>query len=456
MSQPKNTQLSASDGVNAPQSNRGRFSFGLVHQAAKGTFSTRKAPKNHRDKREGNTQPKTAADDNKDQDHKESMSSAAAEIVAKTLASETSTEPEALSANRIAQGDGGLFAQTKAKKELLITASAAKRLTHLMAAIAAEPGSGAEIPVDVRSMVLNKLLEQSHSLADLLCQSIMTDGERAPDYLRARLLEESALYMATQWVKGHDIEVSAERIHDMATAAFGGEIEGLTQDIVDLFHLSGEYTPATKQEISQSKITATVVNQSWRMLEIVNSFCINDYDSDAHPNDERKLFSFGQQPEQVARDLVHVALAIAKENELDVMDLDLATSWQQNSIYRACMLVGAEYKMIVDRTLRSAFKDDLHSEAQLGYANSLYEDVLDKIKSRARSSFILIEKNAIDAMSANAYIHYLPKKEAKSNKTLETKKDDGSDTTESMPQSAEQPSSKPSRQTKAKRFSFGA
>jgi hypothetical protein len=198
----------------------------------------------------------------------------------------------------------------------------------------------------------------------------------------------------------------------MTYLAFSGSVDSLSQEIVDLFHLAGEYTPATSQEISKTRITESSVRASWLLLRCVNEFDLNTYDPDVSADSDPRPFSYGRDPFSVASDLTKIALEMTRANRLDINNLDIATTWTQNSIDRACSMVRSEYTLITDRSLRSCFRDELFSEASLGRIDSLYPKILERINASARHAYILVEKNALDAMSATAYAHYLPKKEA--------------------------------------------
>jgi len=230
---------------------------------------------------------------------------------------------------------------------------------------------------------------------------------KVPLYLRAKLLQQSAEFVSRQWIRHGTINTEAMR--QMARLAFRGEVRSINQDVVELFHTSEEYAPATTQQLSQARITSSVLRASWNLLEQVQWFDLRHYDPDLDMKSPQVPFSWGRDAYTVAHDLTKIALSIAKENEIDIDDLDMATTWTQNSIARASMLVRAEYQMLTERSLRTSFKDNLLSEARMGQLNALYGDMLSRVGKRARQSYITIERNAVDAMSASSYTSYLPK-----------------------------------------------
>jgi len=324
-------------------------------------------------------------------------------------AEDQGAHPEALDPHRFISDKKQFLKTTASMTELRINASAARSLTRLFCALSVEPGSGQEVPKAVRAKILNDLIAQSHQLSDYLCTSV-TQGEiRAPTYLRAKLLTQAAHFLSEQWVKYGRTDITDLKL--LADYAFGSQASNLSQEIVDLFAMSDTYTPATTQEIRQARVTESVVRESWDCLRTVQSIHMNQYDSSITEQSAfaNQVFSYGRSPNKVSGDLLSIALAITQENRLDIEDSDISTNWIQNSIRRAAMLVRAEYQLLTDRALRSAFQEDLLSEAALGRINGLYDQILDKIQSRARAGFISVEKNAIQAMAATSYVHYLPK-----------------------------------------------
>jgi len=409
---------------------RARFSAGLLHQAGKGKFSTKRpigapttilpkkseeAPSPAPARRVFSSQ-ESAATQSVDVRYKAPRTPAAAVTV-------DSVTPEPLPADRINVNSPSIFEATSAKRELMITAAAAKSLTKLFAALSLEPGSGKEVPAHIRTQVLDHLIRQSHQLAEDLCGFVMQREGRVPVYLRAKLLQQAAEFLSDQWIKHGNLD--SAQLKGMAEAAFGGNVPSLSQDVLDLFHQAGEFTPADTAEISQARITEAVVRASWVMLRQVQSFDLRDYDQDLPGDAGEAPFSYGRDPYAVAKDLTRIALQITKENELHLNHLDLATNWTQNSIDRATTLVRTEYRMLTDRALRSSFKDQLYSEAAIHHVAGLYDQIISTISTRARNGFILVERNAIDAMAATAYVHYLPKNDQSPKVSASKKVDSG-------------------------------
>lgn len=313
---------------------------------------------------------------------------------------------EPLSPDRLQAPKESVFQNLANQKTLKVTAAGSKALMRLFAALAKEPGSGAEVPAHIRTQILNHLVRASHDLANDVAESIVDGGRNVPVYLRAKLLQQAADFVSEQWQKTGMIDTGP--LKEIAKRAFGGAAPYLNQDVADLFHLAGEYTKASTQEISQSRITEAAVRATWAALREVQGFDLSDYDSERE-KEEPAPFSYGRDPHSVAGALARIALEIAKENELVMDDLDISTTWTQNSIDRAITLVRAEYQFLTDRALRSAFKDDLFSEAALQGVNALYDQIMRTVQERARNGYILVERNAVNAMAATSYVHYLPK-----------------------------------------------
>jgi len=318
-------------------------------------------------------------------------------------------EQAALAPDRSKINSPSTIAASFARQDLIITASAAKALTKLFSALAVEPGSGNEVPVVIREKVLSRLIKESHCLADRLSRVATPEGGQPSIYLRARMLQQAVEHISDQWVKMG--ELNSDHLYEVARAAFNGEVPGLNQEVVNLFQRAGEYTPADTEEISQARITEAVIRASWKLTEIVKRFDRADYDDSLAQDKGKGLhpFSYAREVPDVVRDLTHAVLAITKENKLQINALDIATTWTQNSIERAASLVGAEYKLVTDRSLRASFLNDLTSEAALGERCQQYEIIMQYIHRRARNNFIIIEKNALDVMSAKGYKRFLPK-----------------------------------------------
>lgn len=412
--------------MNDDNAKRSNFSLGLRFQAGKGKFTTR-APR-------ANLVPTPAAQppivaaiatesfDGAASSHshiRNARASLDTEIQYKTPRPEDAAiivekdDQETLSPDRAMQEVA--VTDVAQKRELLITGAAAKSLTRVYAALALEPGSGNEIPAHIRTQVLDTLIRESHILADKICKNIVSDGKQVPTYLRAKLLQQAVEFISEQWADSGKIDTSI--LEELASKAFRGEVDAITQEVVDLFHVAGEYTPANDEEISRSRITESVIRATWGFLKQINHFDLRDYDPNVDKDSEPQPFKYGKEASAIALDLTNIALRITKENELVISNLDIRTTWTQNSIDRASSLVKVEYRMLTDRALRSCFKEDLFSEAAISHVNGLYGQIMEKIYSRARNGFILVEKSAIDAMSANSYTHYLPKKNAATQKT---------------------------------------
>lgn len=431
---------------------RARFNFGLVHQANKGLASTRRvrpdddkadvAGKDAQDSTksdavEFNFGTSSTSSSKKASSKKQDEASASANDKAveenaqesqpdeksassnedKTNKADASIATDLESQPKEEQAFTGLMAadaQRQIRKEVQITANAAKVLNRIFAAMTLEPGSGKEADAKIRSELLNALVFNSVKLTENICDALMKDGTEPPSYLRSILLDSCTQFIARQYLKdASQIEEKSDEMLTLAKAVFDYEIDAFDQKTMDSLDEAGTFTRANTVEVSQSRITETIVRQSWWLSKTVNSFNLNYYDPNAEKLDEVNKFTYSKPSLEVVKDLTSIALGIAKENKIDIEQLDLYTSWVQNSINRAFELVEAEYKFITDRVLRATFRDgnDLHTEVDLGLLGDKYDDILDKIKQRATASFKTVEANALEVMSINSFKHYLPKKE---------------------------------------------
>jgi len=388
-----------------------RLSASLLHQASKGKFFTRKA------KVAGSTGLPKASGENPPAlpDRTPSRDGTTTLENIAQMCSDERIAP-ALAADRVQYNPTQFFSAQPKRQELRITAAAARALTRVVCVLALDPGAGPEVPLETRTSILDTLVQASHQLADALTRAVVgKDAANIPIYLRAKLLQQSVEFICEQWQRDGNIDTAS--LLQMAHAVFNSEISGINQDVVDLFHLAEEYTPATTHELSQAKITESVTRASWHLYQQVQRIDLRQFDPDLSNADTPGTleapeigFSWGRDAYMVARDLTKIALSIAKENAIDIDDLDMATTWTQNAIRRASMLVQAEYRMISERALRSSFSQPMLSEARIGRLYDLYDEMLARVHRRARQSYISVETNAVDAMSANAYTSYLPKR----------------------------------------------
>jgi len=395
-------------GADAPR----KFSSALLYQAGKGKFFT-----------------------------KQSLAKPAASAISPASAKSVSVSGEMPQKKNTIDSRTGFFFQDKQEsslspdrlktrwggvesRDLRITAAAAKGLTRLFAALAINPGSGPEIPAEKRADVLDALIAQSHHLAEKLSLEVMGEmwrsgpkntSSKIPVQLRAKLLQQAAEFVANEWIYRGTLDTAT--LEEVASFGFSGKVNSLTQDVADLFHAAETYTPATREEISQARITASSVRASWSLYRVVQKFDLRNYDAELAPTGGENQdfgpsspFAWGRDVLVISRDLTKITLAIAKENQLAIDDLDMSTSWTQNAITRAAALVGGEYHRLTDSALRTTFSDPLYSEARLSKLTNSYEEALSRIHARARNNYLMIERNAVDAMSANAYTSYLSKK----------------------------------------------
>ena len=376
------------------------FSFGLLYGAARGKLSTRRRTISAHAKGEGDVQTVAQSVDEVLVEHKNTGPQSPAVTI------DNAPQPP-LPSDRIEINPRDFFTATSGRKQLLITASAAKSLMRLFAALSIEPGSGREVPAQIRTRILNELIGNVHLLTDKVCKIIVGEKRNPPTYLRAKLIQQASEFVSEQWIR-HGV-IDTRDLEELTEKAFSGEVSNLNQDVVDLFHIAGEFTPANSEEISQARITESVVRATWSLYRQVTHFDLNDYDPNPDLEGGPQPFSYGRDPHEVTKDLIKITLGITRENALDIDHMDLATTWTQNSIDRACTLVRAEYRMLTDRVLRSSFKEELMSEAAIQAAVGMYDKILDRIQERARNGFIIVERNAVEAMSAHAYHHYLPK-----------------------------------------------
>ncbi|WP_454744116.1 hypothetical protein [Cupriavidus necator] len=288
------------------------------------------------------------------------------------------------------------------RKELQITAAAAKSLTQLAAAVSLDPGSGPEVPREVRVAALSKLVEGAHITADRLARTLVGPNRNIPDYLRARLLQQACFYIHDQWSKTGKLD--AEPLLALSEDIFSGFVPAIDQQVVDLFHHAADYRKVDEREVARSRLQVSATKAVWSLLDDVNTVRIVKWDPNAQPD---AVFSFSRSPENVASDLLTGVLQIVNENKVEVADVDMATSWMQGAMGRASTLVGAEYRLLTGRVLDNAHRNELLSQQALASATGLYQALIEKATVRARNVFVKVETEAMQKLDVQLFKEFV-------------------------------------------------
>ncbi|WP_342051297.1 MULTISPECIES: hypothetical protein [unclassified Cupriavidus] len=334
----------------------------------------------------------------------------------------TSVEtPPALDKDRYASKPTPFGASVLPRKELQITAAAAKSLTQLAAAVALDPGSGPEVPREVRVATLNHLVEGAHVTADRLARALVGPGARVPDYLRARLLQQACFYIHEQWSKTGKFD--AEPLLALSDDIFNGFVPAIDQQVVDLFHHAADYRKADERDVARSRLQVSATKAVWSLLDDVKSVKILKWDPNAEPN---AVFSFGRAPEDVASDLLAGVIKIVNENKVEVPDIDMATSWMQGAMGRAATLVGAEYRLLTARVLDNAHRNEMLSQQALASATTLYKALIEKSTLRARNVFVKVETEAMQKLDVHLFKDFVKESPSSVQSTRGTASSDGS------------------------------
>lgn len=284
------------------------------------------------------------------------------------------------------------------RKELQITAAAAKSLTQLAAAVALDPGSGPEVPREVRVATLNHLVEGAHVTADKLARTLVGPDAKIPDYLRARLLQQACFYIHEQWSKTGKFD--AEPLLGLSDDIFNGFVPAIDQQVVDLFHHAADYRKVDERDVARSRLQVSATKAVWSLLDDVKSVKILKWDPNAEPD---AVFSFGRAPEDIASDLLTGVIKIVNENKVEVPDIDMATSWMQGAMGRAATLVGSEYRLLTARVLDNAHRNEMLSQQALASATTLYQALIEKSTLRARNVFVKVETEAMQKLDVHLF-----------------------------------------------------
>ncbi|QYY33718.1 hypothetical protein K2O51_31235 (plasmid) [Cupriavidus pinatubonensis] len=308
----------------------------------------------------------------------------------------------ALAKDRYAPKATPFGASVLPRKELQITAAAAKGLTQLAAAVSLDPGSGPEVPREVRVAALNQLVEGAHLTADKLARTLVGPKGKIPDYLRARLLQQACFYIHEQWSKTGKFD--AQSLLALSDDIFNGFVPAIDQQVIDLFHHAADYRKVDEREVARSRLQVSATKAVWSLLDDVKTVKISKWDTNAEPD---AVFSFGRPPEDVASDLLTGVLKIVNENKVEVPDVDMATSWMQGAMGRAATLVGAEYRLLTSRILDNAHRNELLSQQALASATSLYPALIEKAAVRARNVFVKVETEAMNKLDVQLFKEFV-------------------------------------------------
>jgi len=288
------------------------------------------------------------------------------------------------------------------RKELQITAAAAKSLTQLAAAVSLDPGSGPEVPREVRVATLNRLVEGAHVTADKLARTLVGPNGKIPDYLRARLLQQACFYIHDQWSKTGKFD--AEPLLALSDDIFNGFVPAIDQQVVDLFHHAADYRKVDEREVARSRLQVSATKAVWSLLDDVKTVKIVKWDENAQCG---AVFSFGRAPEDIASDLLTGVLKIVNENKVEVADVDMATSWMQGAMGRAATLVGAEYRLLTERVLDHAHRNEMLSQQAMASASPLYPALVEKATVRARNVFVKVETEAMQKLDVHLFTEFV-------------------------------------------------
>ncbi|WP_432263454.1 hypothetical protein [Cupriavidus sp. TMH.W2] len=308
----------------------------------------------------------------------------------------------ALNKDRYAPKATPFGASVLPRKELQITAAAAKSLTQLAAAVSLDPGSGPEVPREVRVAALNQLVEGAHVTADKLARTLVGPNGKIPDYLRARLLQQACFYIHEQWSKTGKFD--AEPLLALSDDIFNGFVPAIDQQVVDLFHHAADYRKVDERDVARSRLQVSATKAVWSLLDEVKSVKIAKWDPNAQPD---AVFAFGRAPEDIASDLLTGVLKIVDENKVEVPDVDMATSWMQGAMGRAATLVGAEYRLLTARVLDNAHRNEMLSQQALASATALYQALVEKATVRARNVFVKVETEAMQKLDVQLFKEFV-------------------------------------------------
>lgn len=290
-------------------------------------------------------------------------------------------------------------------QEIRIDLSASKSLTHIVCALAINPGMGGEIEVEDRRKNIQSLIAKAHELTEFICKKIK-NGRDVPDYLYGSIFQESTRHVAALWNKEESLDTStAEKIaaeifnhenplldpftYDSASQDSRNKLEGKERAELELQVALMSAMGKTRSTVLSMRIGALIEGYGERVENMRDQFANTPY-------------LFGQEDEsKIVTDLVEAALRIAEKNKLNALDESMSAQWNVSMIYRAVDLVRSEYEMFVERLVRSSFSDLELYEQTLNSNNDMYAVGLTNIEQRAEKTFNMISKTARRLALAN-------------------------------------------------------
>lgn len=293
---------------------------------------------------------------------------------------------------------GDFFPPSTSRNELLLTLSSSKLLTELICAVINGPTGPADVDV------LDRLVAESHRLADGWARQIVGDGKDVPGYLRANLLKQACRFLASNWQRHGQID--AQRVLDLAAETFSSQVASIDQALVVQLDSVPDVAPDTLEQARQ-QIQATCSMAYWKLVNTVSSISAIEFGLAGLVEDDQDRFVYGLKIERVASDLLEHVLLIADENRIETPDRVLAVSWYRNAINRLTSLVSANYRAITRMVLADIDSSSSTAAAQVHAHFQMYEQVLQRTHEFSRQQFINAEAVATEKMSGSAFVKYL-------------------------------------------------
>lgn len=328
-----------------------------------------------------------------------------AEATVSEISALDGAQTSSLAASRMNIG-GDFFPQTTARSDLLLTLSSSKLLTELICAVINGPTGPADVDV------LDRLVAESHRLADGWARQIVGDGKDVPAYLRANLLKQACRFFASNWQRHGQID--AQRVLDLAGETFSAQVASIDQALVEQLDTVPDVAPDNVEHARQ-QIQATCSMAYWKLITTVSGISAVEFGLAGLVEDDQDRFVYGMKVERVASDLLEHVLQIADDNRIETPDRVLAVSWYRNAINRLTSLVGANYRTITRMVLADIDSSSSTAPAQVYEHFQMYEQVLQRTHEISRKQFINAEAVAAEKMSASAFVKYLHTTESTSN-----------------------------------------
>jgi hypothetical protein len=265
--------------------------------------------------------------------------------------------------------------------------NAAKVLTRLVMAIVRKPGSG--VPDGVKSRALSNLLRETRDAAGRLVSSISPlDANKG--WVMSAAQEAAVTMVATRWEADPSTEPQsiAEHLEVLEDVFRIAETDATLRGTLDDLG-AARYVEAVDPVVAASRVDLSARMALWDLLGWVN-----------HPSlgASGARYSYDRPAVQIVELMAPELMAIARDGNIRIDNLDLRTSHLQSSLRRLADLMGAEYvartRVLMNWIAEEGISEQVHHERREQAGNQFETRVLPDLIEWARRNFMAVESMA--------------------------------------------------------------